>query len=125
MHMNIKKSRRARQYTSICVLAVLCLVVGRGVWGMRGTFARAKSEATIAQKEVDKIAHRSSRAAHEVAQLEDPFGKEAALRSRFDVALPGEQLLVIVDEDHPEIAPVEPITLLDRVKAALPLWVQW
>lgn len=116
-----KRKRKLRQWATIGVLVVACAVVGKGAWGMWATFSRARSEAHVSQMELAKVEERSVRASNEVAKMEDSFGKEAALRSRFDVGLPGEQLLVIIDEDHPEIAPVVPITWLDRVCAFVTL----
>jgi cell division protein FtsB len=115
-----KVTRKTRQYITIGVLSVLCLIVGRGVWGMWSTFSRAQTEATIAQKELEKITARSERISTQVAQFEDPKGKEIELRRRFDVGLPGEKLLVVVEEQHPEIVAVEPITWWDRLRASLP-----
>jgi cell division protein FtsB len=92
---------------------------------MWGTFTRAQTEATIAQKELERVSTRNDRVLAEIAQLDDPRGREAELRRRFDVGRPGEKLLIVVEEQHPEIAEVEPITWYDRLKASLPLWAKW
>ena len=91
---------------------------------MLTTMKRAQIESSLSQKELEKVRARSERVSSDVAELADPRGRQAELRRRFDVGLPGEKLLVIVDEDHPEILPVEPITFFDRVKASLPLWAR-
>lgn len=127
--MNEKKQARAarkkRQIATIVVLCVLCVVVGRGVWGMWGTFVRAQTEATISEKELQRITERNARVSGEVAEFQDPLGREIELRKRFDVGRPGEKLLVIVEEEHPEIEEVVPITWVDRLKASLPTWLRW
>jgi hypothetical protein len=117
--------KRLRQYASMLVLFVMCIVVGRGVWGMWGTFTRAQTEAAISSREVDKYRVRAAAIVEEAALYDDPRSKEIELRKRFDVGRPGEKLFVVVEETHPEIQPVVPITLYDRLHASLPMWLRW
>lgn len=68
---------------------------------------RAETEASVAALEA-----RREELAEQVRYLESERGIEAELRRQFDVALPGEQVVVIVEEegDGPEVLPLSTTT---------------
>jgi hypothetical protein len=121
----MKWTRKVRQRCIIASLVVVCVLVGKGVWNMWPTFLRAHKEAGTAQKEYEKYKDRAGDIEKDVAQFDGPLGKEIELRKRFDVGKSGEKLIVVVEEDHPEIVPLNPITLYDRAYALLPAWAKW
>jgi len=55
------------------------------------------------KKEMAKLEKRNAELAAEAARLESESGREGEIRKRFDVAKPGEKILVIVDKTSEDV----------------------
>ena len=55
------------------------------------------------KEEMAKLEKRNAELAAEAARLESESGKEGEIRKRFDVAKPGEKILVIVDKNSEDV----------------------
>ncbi len=67
-----------------------------------------KDRREIAESQADELQMRKDNLEEKVQYLSSERGIEAEMRRQFDVALPGEQVVVIVDKDDkgPEIRPI-------------------
>ena len=91
------------------VLLCLSLIVGWSAYvrfdiamEMRGRREQAEQQAIVLEAKKQTLAEK-------VEYLSSERGQEAEMRRQFDVALPGEQVVVIVDEtnDQPVVQPLE------------------
>lgn len=55
------------------------------------------------KEEIAKLEKRNVELAAEAARLESESGKEGEIRKRFDVAKPGEKILVIIDKNSEDV----------------------
>ena len=55
------------------------------------------------KEEMAKLEKRNAELAAEAARLESESGKEGEIRKRFDVAKPGEKILVIIDKNSEDV----------------------
>ena len=55
------------------------------------------------KEEIIKLEKRNAELGAEVARLESESGKEGEIRKRFDVAKPGEKIIVIVDKNSEDV----------------------
>lgn len=55
------------------------------------------------KEELIKLEKRNAELAVEAARLESESGKEGEIRKRFDVAKPGEKILVIIDKNSEDV----------------------
>ena len=55
------------------------------------------------KEEMAKLEKRNTELAAEAARLESESGKEGEIRRRFDVAKPGEKILVIIDKNSEDV----------------------
>lgn len=55
------------------------------------------------KEEIVKLEKRNAELAAEAARLESESGKEGEIRKRFDVAKPGEKILVIIDKNSEDV----------------------
>ena len=55
------------------------------------------------KEEIAKLEKRNAELAAEAARLESESGKEGEIRKRFDVAKPGEKIIVIVDKNSEDV----------------------
>lgn len=66
------------------------------IWGLAGKAKVAVSEARDAEREYKTLEERKNRLEANIAALETPLGKDAAIRKTFGVARPGEEVIVVV-----------------------------
>ena len=55
------------------------------------------------KEEIAKLEKRNAELAAEAARLESESGREGEIRKRFDVAKPGEKILVIIDKNSEDV----------------------
>ena len=60
-----------------------------------------KAEET--RKEISALEKRNAELTADIASLESDSGKESEIRKRFDVAKPGEKILIIVDKKGEDV----------------------
>ena len=104
----LKDKKIAWWYSKPIILIELILVflLFKGVVGVWSKYNRAAETRDNIQVEYTRVEERYSTLENKVKYLETDFAKEEAIRERFDVALPGENVIKLVDK---EIEITEPI----------------
>ena len=83
---------------TIGVLAVLIFFVARGTWGVYQKAQESRSNLALTQKAYAELEDRQSVLAAQIEALKTSRGVEEEIRSRYEVAKPGEQVALIVDD---------------------------
>ncbi|MDO8593303.1 MAG: hypothetical protein Q7R59_00115 [bacterium] len=95
---------RAKQWRQGIVIGIL-LMVSFGllslIWGLAGKAQIAVNEAHNVQRQYQSLEARKAILQANLAALETPQGQDAAIRTAFGVARPGEEVIVVV----PPVAP--------------------
>lgn len=84
--------------TSLFVLAVVLLAVGRGAWGVHLKASIAISERDIALRSLSELESRNSELKVSLARLKSGQGIEEEVRQKYTVARAGEEIVVVVDD---------------------------
>lgn len=90
---------RAKQWQQGLVVGVLLLIVFwliSLIWGLAGKVNIAITEAHNAQNQYKTLEDRKTTLEANLAALSTPRGQDAAVRTAFGVALPGEEVIVVV-----------------------------
>ncbi|HQU08133.1 MAG: hypothetical protein B7X04_04055 [Parcubacteria group bacterium 21-54-25] len=85
-----------RQGVTIAVLVLVIFWLGSLIWGLAGKAQFAWSTARETQSEAAALRAREEILKANIATLNTPRGKEAAIRTAFGVARPGEQVIIVV-----------------------------
>jgi len=112
-------ARKALLIIGVLALLVLIVLLSRASWNIY-----VKQRATLitreeAEKELKYLQEQQDFLEDEVVRLSRPEGQEAELRAKFNVALPGEEIVVIIGEKSTtsEIVPVsEEKSVWERVR---------
>ena len=100
---NFKQKRQLRKRIySKPVLFILILILAflvHGTWGIYKKSKQSKETLAVAQLEFDKLKEREESIEKKIGRLGTETGLEEEIRSKFDVAKEGEQIIVIVDND--------------------------
>lgn len=96
-----KKIRRiAYSWGMVALLLVLLVFVGRGTWSIYSKYKESKQNLEIARRQYENTKKRADFLEKEASRLSTDRGIEEEIRNRFQVARPGEYLVLIVgDED--------------------------
>lgn len=86
--------------TSIVLLAVVSVFSILSVISIFEKREEAKTQAIIAEKRLYDLQERKETLTKDIAHINDKTGKEELLRDRYHVVSPGEELVVIVDENE-------------------------
>ena len=90
---------RAKQWRQGIVIGLL-LLIAFGllslIWGLAGKVQVAMEEAGKAQRQYQALEERKMALEANLAALVTPQGKDAAIRTSFGVARPGEEVIVVV-----------------------------
>jgi len=104
------------------VILVLVLFVGWSAF-IRYEIAMEMADRTeAARKEVEALSAKKEALDNEVNYLSNERGIEAEMRRQFDVALEGEQVVVILDDDQSEVQPIATSTELAPSKKWYQFW---
>jgi len=90
---------RAKQWRQGIIIGVLLLAafwLGRNIWGLAGKAQIAVSHANEAKWQYEALEARKAILEANLAALDTPRGKDAAIRTSFSVARPGEEVIVVV-----------------------------
>lgn len=85
--------------TAIGGLALLTALVARGAWQMHEKAAIARAERAEAERSFAELTERDAGLEASLADLKSAQGLEAEVRRKFTVARPGEEVVVVVDEN--------------------------
>jgi hypothetical protein len=106
---------RAKQWRQVLIVGGLVLVacgLVSLIWGIAGKMQVAITEAHSTEAQYQSLEARKTALQASLNALGTPMGKDAAIRTAFGVAWPGEQVIVVVP---PEVATSTP---------PLPWWQQ-
>ncbi len=109
-----------RSNLGILILIIICILVARAV------YARYVVEREMYHRQVEigakaeQLRERKDRLQERVEYLSSDRGIEAEMRRNFDVTKPGEEVVIILDEE--EGRKIEP---LPEVEPAKPWWRFW
>lgn len=78
---------------------ILIILLVRGVWSVYVKYKRAADTRDNTQIEFDKVNKRHIELEEKVAYLSTDFAQEEALRERFDVVAPGEEVIKLVNKE--------------------------
>jgi cell division protein FtsB len=90
---------RANQWQRGILIGILLLVafwLGSLIWGLAGKAHIAVSQAGDAERQYQSLEARKAALAANIAALATERGKDAAIRTAFGVARPGEEVIVVV-----------------------------
>lgn len=96
-----KKIIYSRIFQTVFALVVLFLVFSTVKSYKKSKISANKAEET--RKEVSVLEKRNAELAKDVANLESDSGKEREIKKRFDIARPGEKILIIVDKNGEDV----------------------
>ncbi|KKU81249.1 MAG: hypothetical protein UY07_C0022G0014 [Parcubacteria group bacterium GW2011_GWA1_47_8] len=95
-----KKIRRILySKTAIGALVLLTVLVARGAWELHEKAAIARADRAEAERSLSLLKERAAGLEASLADLKSPHGVEAEVRQKFTVARPGEEVVVVVDEN--------------------------
>ena len=102
------RARELRQGLIIGALVIVALWLLSLIWGLAGKAEIAIREARAARTQYAALEERKSTLQNNIAALDTPRGKDAAIRTAFSVAKPGEEVIVVVPPDAPTSTPPMP-----------------
>ena len=90
------RTKQWRQGLTIGVLVLVALWLGSLIWGLIGKAEIAIAQAHDAKRQYRQLEHRKEVLQQQIDVLETPLGRDAAIRTAFGVAKPGEEVIVVV-----------------------------
>jgi len=113
--------RRARRiiysWPSLVILFVIMLVLAKATWGAYGKYTLARDNLADVRREHDSLEGRKETLSREIARLKTQEGVEEQIRRNFQVAKPGEDLVVVTD------TPTSTLATTSAEKQ--PFWKSW
>lgn len=84
---------------TLVVLFIILIVASRGAYQIYGKAARARIEREEALSALAEMKIHTTELTENIARLKSDRGIEEEIRQRFTVARPGEEVVVVVDEN--------------------------
>lgn len=97
-----------RSPLALIFLVILCLFMARIVYERYSIASEMAAREVESQVELDKLTERKTKLKEKVEYLNNDRGIEAEMRRNFDVALDGEQVVIILDKKQEE-SKIEPL----------------
>lgn len=97
-----QKLKVYRDYTIVAGLVIFASFVVVGIVDLYQKEEIARTEATSARIEYENLAKRHQELTQQVEALESERGQEAILREDFGVALPDEEVIIILEKEVPD-----------------------
>ena len=82
----------------LLILLLLLVLVGRATFGIYIKEQGSKQSLDLAKNELAALQAREGKLKEDITRLNTPEGIEAQIREQFQVAKPGERMIVLVDE---------------------------
>lgn len=124
MNPTVQKHDPVRLSIRRLIMVALFLLVLFGIVGVWNAYQKERESSALkleAQNGLADLQHQETQLENNITQLKSDRGREEILRNRYEVGKEGENLIIIVDPDHPQ--PVEASsTILQRIKKAIWLW---
>lgn len=105
---------------SIVLLLVLFVLFAKGAWGMYGKMKTSAEAREGTRKELNVLTERKNNVGDEITRLKTKEGLETEIRGKFNVAMPGEEVLILVKgEEVPQEVKKEGFleSILNKTKA--------
>lgn len=101
-HFRKKQQFKRRLYSKLVLilLFVALLFVAHGTWGIFQKARQSKQLLERAQAEKAELAEKQAAIEYRIDRMKTQTGIEEEIRSKFDVAREGEQLIVIVENEE-------------------------
>jgi cell division protein FtsB len=90
------RQKQMRQGILLGLYALIALWLISLIWGLMGKARVAINEAHDAERQYETLERRRERLQANLEALNTPLGKDAAIRTAFGVARPGEEVIVVV-----------------------------
>lgn len=90
------RARELRQGLILSILILVCFWLLSLIWGLAGKAQIAIREAHSAKRQYGELETRRAALETNLNALGTPRGKDAAIRTAFGVAKPGEEVIVLV-----------------------------
>lgn len=120
-------TRRARVLLALAI--VLCALFAYQYAGRLRQLAAVEAEALAMRMQVEQAQHRQQRLDAELAALDDPEFLDRVARQEFDMAKPGDQVVVVIKETPSAPQPGAAVNPLPTNQGATvigsPVWRQW
>ena len=100
--------RQMRQGLIIGALLIVALWLGSLIWGLMGKAQVAITKAHTAQADYRALEERRQKLETDIATLDTSRGRDAAIRTAFGVARPGEEVIVVVSPTVATTTPAKP-----------------
>lgn len=84
---------------TLLVLFIILVAIGRGAWGVHQKALIAQTEREIALRSLAEIQSRTAELETSLVQLKSKQGIESAVRQKYSVGKPGEEVVVVVDDN--------------------------
>ncbi len=112
MTRNFQARRQVRRtiysVPALIVLLVVTLLLARGVWSAYTKYARTEELLAQAKSMHVKLLERTGELEKETTSLSTDRGIEKEVRAHFQVARPGEEVVILVDEATTTVATTSP-----------------
>ena len=92
------RTKQWRQGILIGVLVLVALWLGSLIWGLVGKAELAISQAHQSKVQYQHLQKRKEALQKQIHSLQTPLGRDAAIRTAFGVAKPGEEVIVVVPQ---------------------------
>lgn len=92
----------------LLLLGVIIVFLGRAVWSLYGRYDASIDRRERVEEEYASLRDRLDRMEAAVASFETPEGKEAVVRTSYNVAKEGEQVVIIVDKKQESVQETAP-----------------
>jgi len=106
-----KRKRKIRQYLysrlALCILLVLTLLMAKAAWSVYSKERDSRVSMSRAQMELAALEARHEQLSRSIERLKTEQGVEAEIREQFQVAKPGERMVVVVEEKSAEQPPLD------------------
>lgn len=100
---SLEEKRALRRFIysrlTIIVLLLVLLLLGRSVWKAWQRYEQAKSDRDASARNYEELEEREAKLAERLLLAESERGEEEQLREKYGAARPGEQVIIIVDND--------------------------
>src|SRR3989344_965976 len=98
------------------VIGFLLILISKGVWNAYSESKLTSDNRNSAEQEFNDLLSRKDVIQKQIADLSTFEGKEREVRSKFQVAKEGEQMVMIVDEKKDYVQPEEEKSIFLKIK---------
>jgi len=103
----MRSTKEWRQGVTMGILVLIGCWLGLSIWGLGVKAEIAIRQARQAEADYKELEQRKAMLQANLERLGTPRGQDAAIRTAFGVAKPGEEVIVVVPPSVPTIAPAE------------------